>query len=112
MSGSAYSQPRVEVLHLMGELTIVRAAELKQLLLSAAAPLQIDLSAVTEIDTAGVQLLLLTQKQASNGQAPPRLVRHSAAVLEVFKLLNLEVHFAHLAAPEFQPSATGPAHES
>jgi anti-sigma B factor antagonist len=109
---SAVFAPRAEVLRLTGELTIFRADELKQLLTSEPAALAIDLSGVTEIDTAGVQLLLLSQQTAPAGQAAPRLVAHSPAVLDVFKLLNLGVHFAELAPPAMPTVATGQAHES
>lgn len=84
------------VLRIEGEMTIYRADELKQSLLAAMreAPfLEIDLSAVTEIDTAGVQLLMLVRKAAeANGHAL-RLIAHSAAVVEAFELLNLAAWF-------------------
>ncbi|HJV82004.1 STAS domain-containing protein [Noviherbaspirillum sp.] len=77
-------------------MTIYRANELKQSLLAAireAPVLEIDLSAVTEIDTAGVQLLMLARKAAqANGHAL-RMVAHSAAVVEAFELLNLAAYF-------------------
>jgi anti-sigma B factor antagonist len=84
------------VLILEGELTIYRAAELKQELLAAlepGGPLDLDLSAVTELDTAGVQLLMLAKKVAGERELPLRLTGHSPAVLEVFELFNLGGHF-------------------
>lgn len=81
------------VLRIEGELTIFRAAELKPLLLAEPLPLAIDLSGVTEIDTAGVQLLLLAKNTARAQQRELRLVAHSPAVLDVFELLNLAACF-------------------
>jgi anti-anti-sigma factor len=80
-------------LHLTGELTIFRAAELKQLLLASPAPVEIDLAGVTEIDTAGLQLLLLAKQTAQAEKRELRLVAHSAAVTELFELLHVAAHF-------------------
>ena len=83
-------------LRLEGELTIYRATELKATLLEAVAEhalLDIDLSAVTEFDTAGVQLLLLAKRAAAARQHTLRLVGHSAPVIDVFELLDLSNHF-------------------
>ncbi|HJU71611.1 MAG TPA: STAS domain-containing protein [Paucimonas sp.] len=77
-------------------MTIYRADELKQSLLAAireAPVLEIDLSAVTEIDTAGVQLLMLARKAAQADGHALRMVAHSAAVVEAFELLNLAACF-------------------
>ena len=52
-----------------------------------------NLSAVTELDTAGVQLLMLAKRTAQKQQGQLRLVGHSAAVLEVFDLLHLAAYF-------------------
>ena len=80
-------------LRIEGEISIYRAAELKQALLSEPAPTEVDLSGVTEIDTVGVQLLMLAKKTAQAHQRELRLVAHSAAVSEVFELLNLGAYF-------------------
>ncbi len=89
MSASATS------LRIEGELTIYRAAELKHALLEplAAGSVELDLSAVTEIDSAGVQLLMLAKREASLHDCEFRLANHSAAVLEVFELLDLAGYF-------------------
>jgi len=81
------------VLRIDGELTIFRAAELKPVLLAKPAPNEIELSGVTEIDIAGVQLLMLAKKTALTEGRSLRLVAHSAPVLEVFELLNLAGYF-------------------
>jgi anti-sigma B factor antagonist len=84
------------LLRLDGELTIYRAAELKATLsqaLDSVQQLEIDLSGVTEIDTSGVQLLMLTKRLATAAQRSLHLSSHSPAVLEVFELLDLAAYF-------------------
>jgi anti-anti-sigma regulatory factor len=81
-------------LRIEGEFTIFRAAELKPLLLNEPAPSEIDLSGVSEIDTAGVQLLMLAKQAALANKSELRLVGHSPAVLEVFELLNVAAYFS------------------
>ena len=79
-----------------GELTIYRAAELKEAMLAAldrAAALELDLSRVTELDTAGVQLLMLIHQTARVRSKQLRLTAPSPAVLEVFELLRLDSYF-------------------
>ena len=79
-----------------GELTIYRAAELRTVVLAALAEgrdLEVDLSAVTEMDSAGVQLLMAAKKSAGAEQRALYLVGHSPAVLEVFETLELAAHF-------------------
>lgn len=100
MSASATS------LRIEGELTIYRAAELKPALLQplAAGSVELDLSAVTEIDSAGVQLLMLAKREASLHDSGFRLANHSAAVLEVFELLDLAGYFGD---PIVMPARNG-----
>ncbi len=81
------------VLRIEGELTIFRAADLKPALLAIPPLTDIDLSGVTEIDTAGLQLLMLAKKAARAEDRELRLTGHSAAVLEVFELLNVAAYF-------------------
>ena len=79
-------------LALAGELTIYRAAELKAELLEAVrrdAELEIDLSGVTELDTCGVQLLMLAKRCAQEQGGSLRLTGHSPAVLDAFELFDL-----------------------
>jgi anti-anti-sigma factor len=75
-----------------GEMTIYRAAELRESLsaaLAAGGDLELNLSGVTEMDSAGVQLLMAAKKTARDSQHEVRLVGHSPAVLEVFETLDL-----------------------
>jgi anti-anti-sigma factor len=83
-------------LRIEGELTIYRAAELKQTLIDqlvAHPKLEIDLSGVTELDSAGVQLLMLAKQTARGAEREVTLVGHSPAVVEVFELLDLVAYF-------------------
>jgi anti-anti-sigma factor len=79
-------------LALSGELTIYRAAELKAELLNALRPdteLEVDLSGVTELDTCGVQLLMMAKSTAKAQGGALRLTAHSPAVLDVFDVFDL-----------------------
>lgn len=83
----------VPVLALTGEFSIYQAQEFKKTLLDALQPgavLVLDLSGVTALDTAGVQLLLLAQRTAQAQQGSLRVVNPSASVLEVLQLLRLD----------------------
>ncbi|MFZ4626651.1 MAG: STAS domain-containing protein [Rhodoferax sp.] len=97
-----------KLLKLEGELTIFRAMELKPAMLVQPPLTDIDLSGVTEIDTAGVQLLMLAKKTALAEQRELRLSGHSPAVIEVFELLNVAAYFGdHLVMDS--RAATGAA---
>lgn len=84
------------VIALEGELTIYRAAELKPLLLAALAgtgPIELDLGEVSEVDTAGVQLLMLLRREALAQGRSLQLRAPSLAVAEAFELLDLAAWF-------------------
>ncbi|MDN6861065.1 STAS domain-containing protein [Pseudomonas sp. CAN2814] len=89
-------------LALAGNLTIYEmghaSAALREAVLTArievADPWRLDLSAVEEIDTAGVQLLLSLRKQLQRHGAHLTLLNPSAAVRQIIDLLRL-----HLALP-------------
>jgi anti-anti-sigma factor len=75
-----------------GEMTIYQAVDLKSALLDALAQsdeIELDLSAVSELDTSGVQLLMLMKREAVAAGKALKLSGHSAAVLEVFEILGL-----------------------
>lgn len=81
---------------IIGTLTIYDAASGKQALLDAidgVTELEIDLSAVTEIDTAGVQLLVMLKRAAARAEKQVQLVAHSPASLEVLDHYNLVAYF-------------------
>lgn len=74
---------------LSGELTIYTASEIKQRcaeLLTTRSDLEINLSGVTEIDTAGLQLMLLLKRKPG---AEVRFIHHSAPVMRLLDLANL-----------------------
>lgn len=79
-----------------GEMTIYHAAEMKAELLPCLeldAELEINLSEVSEMDTAGFQLLLLAKRMAASVGKSLRLTAHSSATLEVLDLLNMASFF-------------------
>lgn len=76
-------------LAIIGELTIYQANAAAESLRSAHASgalREIDLSGVTELDTAGLQLLLTADRLAGNGGPPVALINHSQPVLDVLEL--------------------------
>jgi anti-sigma B factor antagonist len=85
--------PTPNTLKIEGELTIFRAMELKPALLAEPAVTDIDLSGVTDLDSAGVQLLMLAKKTALTQGRELHLLGHSPAVLDVFELLNVAAYF-------------------
>lgn len=79
-----------------GEMTIYTAEELKQRMmgmLAECSELELDLSGVTEIDSAGQQLLVLTKLESMIDQKILRIVHHSPAVVEVIDLCGLAGFF-------------------
>lgn len=75
-----------------GEFNIYTAQESKALLqqaLQAGALVALDLSAVTEMDSAGVQLLLLAQREARCAGQTFQVVRASDAVRELLQFMGL-----------------------
>jgi anti-sigma B factor antagonist len=78
------------------DMTIYNAAAQKQMLLDALVDcdeLDIDLSQVSEIDTAGFQILLLTKRVALKTNKTMRLSAHSRAVTELLDLYNMVSYF-------------------
>lgn len=83
-------------LRLEGELTIYRAGELRQTLvaaLAAATALRIDLADVSEIDSAGLQLLIAAKKDAAGRGLALALANHSHAVAAAIELYDLAAFF-------------------
>ena len=96
----AASQGAPVALQIDGEMTIYRAAELKDVLYGAlreaaaeARGLALDLSQVTEFDSAGIQLLLVARREAQRQGQTLHLVAPSGAVREVFALTVLAARF-------------------
>ena len=103
MTGSATSD--MATLRIDGELTIYRAAELCDALKTVMAgvpgghELEVDLSDVTEMDSAGVQLLVAAKKTARASGRELHVTGRSPAVEEVFGTLRLAGHFADVSSP-------------
>ncbi len=92
-------------LSLTEDLTIYHALEQKRILLDALAAtheLELDLLQVSEIDTAGLQLLILLKKEAHRAGKEVAIVAHSQAVRSVIDFCNLA---AELGDPLVIPAA-------
>lgn len=79
-----------------GDMTIYEAVETCETLkkiLGENKSVDIDLQGVTEIDTAGVQILLSLKKQANVTDKVMTISMHSEPVVEVFELLNIVQDF-------------------
>ena len=76
-----------------GELTIQTAEGSKGILMSLldSGPTEIGLAEITEFDTAGLQLLLLTQAEAARRGGSVRFGVPSQAVTEVLAIARLQV---------------------
>lgn len=78
------------------DLTIYHAQEHKDRLLAALDTgdgLELDLSQVGEIDTAGLQLLILAKQEAARKEKTLAIVAHSPAVRETLDFCNLTAFF-------------------
>ena len=78
------------------DLTIYHAMEQKQQLVAAleeAEALELDLSHVAEIDTAGLQLLMLAKREAGRLGKRMAIVAHSPAVRQTIDFCNLAAFF-------------------
>jgi anti-anti-sigma factor len=79
-------------LALQDDMTIYQAADLKSRLLGALAGadhLALDLSGVAEIDTAGLQLLMLVMREAGRQGKTLEISGHSPAVQQTLDFCNL-----------------------
>ncbi|MDD2743976.1 MAG: STAS domain-containing protein [Rhodocyclaceae bacterium] len=83
-------------LTILEDLTIYHALEHKQKLLDAlnqADRLELDLSQVVEIDTAGLQLLILAKREAARLNKDLDIVAHSPNVRQTLDFCNLAAFF-------------------
>lgn len=83
-----YEEGRARVT-LSGELTIYTAAEIKAALATTMADsseFEVDLAGITEIDTAGLQLMLIAKRNPGKNV---RFVNHPEPVLRLVDLANL-----------------------
>jgi anti-anti-sigma factor len=85
-----------QLLKLVEDLTIYHALVQKQTLLDALAAtdkLELDLSQVSEMDTAGLQLLILLKKEAQRAGKCVSIVAHSQAVSSLIDFCNMAADF-------------------
>ena len=85
-----------------GEMTIYNAAELKDELLpllDEPRTVEINLRNVSEMDTAGVQLLMMFKRERHRHGLPFSLAKQSKAVLDALDLFNLAPYFNNPATP-------------
>ena len=83
-------------LALEGEMTIYHAQEIKEQMLAgleSCGKLELDLSQVGEIDTAGLQLLIMAKREAGRTGKALQLVAHSTAVREVLDFYDMAAFF-------------------
>jgi anti-sigma B factor antagonist len=79
--------------HIRGEMTIYGAAALKDELFAAFAPVSdacsVDLAGVSELDTTGIQILIMAQRACAARGAPFSLANPSDVVREALELLRV-----------------------
>lgn len=78
------------------EMTIYTSLDQKTVLFQYLKPdihLQINLSKVSDIDGAGIQILLFLKQESITLKCKLSFIEHSQAIVEVFELLNLGSHF-------------------
>ncbi|HET9656199.1 MAG TPA: STAS domain-containing protein [Kineosporiaceae bacterium] len=95
-------------LALVGELTIQTAAEEKAALLgfleltADESDLELEAGSVTELDTAGVQLLLMARREAAAQGRRLHLVSPSRPVLDVLAIAHLTTDLEPSGSPRSQ----------
>lgn len=86
----------MSLLRISGDMTIYTAAQLKNELMSHMAhpcEHEIDLADVSEMDSAGLQLLILAKREAARQKTALHMTGHSRAVVEVMDLCNMTGYF-------------------
>ena len=89
-------QGRHTRLQISGELTIYDAVALHRALLEslgACDSLELDLAAVTDLDAAGLQQLMLLRREARATGKTLHILAHSAATRDVLALCGLDAEF-------------------
>ena len=79
-----------------GPMTIYNASEIKAQLMNGlanAASVELDLSHVGEMDTAGFQLLVMVKRESQRQGHTLRIVAHSPAVRDVIDFYNMDAFF-------------------
>lgn len=82
----------IRTVKIEGELNIYSASLIKKGLIAelrSGSGLEIDLSGVSEMDTSGLQLLLLAWREAEKADKPFRIVSASQAAQNIIRLYNM-----------------------
>ncbi|MCP4433853.1 MAG: STAS domain-containing protein [Gammaproteobacteria bacterium] len=90
-SDDGYCQARIE-----GDMTIYTAGEYRETLLTqchSRGGLELDLEHVSEIDTAGLQLLIALKKHLDDTESGLQIKKYSEAVQKALVLTQLETAF-------------------
>ena len=90
------AQTSVRRLAVTEDMTIYQATQQKQFLLDAlttAQQIELDLARVPEIDTAGLQLLILLKREAAARNVAVRIVAHSETVRAAIEFCNMAAAF-------------------
>lgn len=86
----------METRTIAGELTIYTAANEKQVLqeaLESTEELEVNLSQVSEMDSAGLQVLIVLKQEAARRKKKLHYSMHSKAVLEILEMSNMTANF-------------------
>lgn len=89
------SEAPVQRIEISGEFNIFTAADWRQRLLDALdqpGELDVDLSAVSEMDSAGMQLMVAAKREAAQRNKTLRFSGHSRAVFDVLELCDIVAH--------------------
>lgn len=92
MSIDVINEPGRCLIRIDGELTIYTAGLANSTIgesLAANQSVAIDLTGVTEIDTAGLQILLVARKEAMLRERAVSFIGHNRIVIECLRLMNL-----------------------
>ncbi len=96
MNASAEDTSLGQRMAIAQDMTIYHAETLKDELLAGlngAAAVELDLSQVAEIDTSGIQLLMLVKRESQKQGKTLAIVAHSPAVQELLDFYNLAGFF-------------------
>ncbi len=92
----------VRKLAIEGDFTIFVAEAIKARLLEAlneGGEIEVDLSGVSEMDSAGLQLMVAAKREAAAQEKALRFAGHSQAVLNTMDLCDISGHFADPVVP-------------
>ena len=89
-------------LSIEGDFTIFTAEAIKTRLLEAlneGQEIEVDLSGISEMDSAGLQLMVAAKREAATQEKALRFAGHSQAILSTMDLCDISGHFADPVVP-------------